>query len=300
MSRAKRLEEILEECVSAHLEGRRSLEQSLSLYPALRSELEPLLRAAIGLRSAFQQTGPSPVAQQRGLARFLSDARARRNLKNFRRQTATGWLAELISPKYRLGLGTLAAGVAVVAIAVGMAGLDTQSNGGGNDEILRPIETRTPDVEETPAAVRNVQIHIESIRGRLSRGEAVEPADISALNDALGELQSIPADDENVPTQVVPTIRDADDLIDTLVSTQPVTPEVQAAADTVRNIAGIFDVDTGTTPTTVAEPTTPPVEPTTPTSVTTEPPTAAPTAPPTPAPTPTPTPEENREPPALP
>jgi hypothetical protein len=292
MNRAKRLEEILEECVSAHLEGRRSLEQSLSLYPALRSELEPLLRTAIDLRATFQNTGPSPAAQQRGLARFLSDARARRNLKTFRRQTATSWLTELVSPKYRLGLGTLAAGVAVVAIAVGIAGLGSQGNGGNDDGpgiVQQPSVTAT--VEETPAAVRNVQMHTDAIRGRLSRGEAVDPAEITALNDALRGLQSIPADDANVPTQVVPAIKEAHDLLDTLVSTQPVTPEVEDAVATVRDIAGIFDVDTSATPTTVAEPTTPAAEPTTPTTVVDTPaPTPAPTDAPTPAPTAVPTP----------
>ena len=40
------LEEILEECLSAYLEGRRGIDESLSLYPSLADELEPLLRTA--------------------------------------------------------------------------------------------------------------------------------------------------------------------------------------------------------------------------------------------------------------
>jgi hypothetical protein len=75
---ARRLEEIFEECVTAYLEGRRSIEQSLSLYPAFAAELAPLLRTAVRLSDGFQKVSPPARAQERGLQRFLTGARARR------------------------------------------------------------------------------------------------------------------------------------------------------------------------------------------------------------------------------
>src|SRR3990172_10640431 len=73
-------EEIFEECLSALLEGRRSIEQSLSLYPAWRGRLEPLLRAAEEVSAGLDATPPLYV-KDHGLQRFLDSARARRRLR---------------------------------------------------------------------------------------------------------------------------------------------------------------------------------------------------------------------------
>ena len=73
-------EEIFEECLSALLEGRRGIEESLSLYPAWRGRLEPLLRAAEEIAAGLNEV-PPPHIKERGLQRFLEAARMRRRLQ---------------------------------------------------------------------------------------------------------------------------------------------------------------------------------------------------------------------------
>ncbi len=63
--RTRRLEEIFEECLSAYLEGERAIGESLSLYPDMAGELEPLLRC--GWRNAkgtlkLVSSSPSPIS----------------------------------------------------------------------------------------------------------------------------------------------------------------------------------------------------------------------------------------------
>ena len=69
--KARRFEEVLEECLAAQLEGRRTIEESLSLYPSLASELEPLLRAAAVLTDTFERSSPPWYLLERGRDRFL-------------------------------------------------------------------------------------------------------------------------------------------------------------------------------------------------------------------------------------
>src|SRR3970040_2297709 len=73
-------EDIFEECLSALLEGRRSIEQSLSLYPAWRARREPRRRPAEEVSAGLDETPPLYV-KERGLQRFLDSARARRRLR---------------------------------------------------------------------------------------------------------------------------------------------------------------------------------------------------------------------------
>ena len=90
-------EDIFEECLSALLEGRRSIEESLSLYPAWRGRLEPLLRAAEEIAGGLDAT-PSPYAKERGLQRFLDSARARRR-RGATSRLVSGRDARSASPK---------------------------------------------------------------------------------------------------------------------------------------------------------------------------------------------------------
>ena len=82
MKRVKKLSEILEECIEAGIAGRRSLEESLALYPAQAEELEPLLRTALSVSESFQSYTPPAAVEQRIRSRFLADAAARRNLRH--------------------------------------------------------------------------------------------------------------------------------------------------------------------------------------------------------------------------
>src|SRR5437867_2226289 len=60
--RESRQDEIFEDCLSALLEGRRSIADSLSLYPSLVEDLKPLLETAAHVCEELRQQ-PLPQAQ---------------------------------------------------------------------------------------------------------------------------------------------------------------------------------------------------------------------------------------------
>ena len=92
--KASRLQEVLDESLSAYLDGTRTIEESLSLYPDVRDELEPLLRTAIELAEAFREPPHPPHLQERGRQDFLNSASVRRRVRqltqdvNFSRRLA--------------------------------------------------------------------------------------------------------------------------------------------------------------------------------------------------------------------
>src|SRR5216117_309304 len=79
--KARRLDEVLDECLSAYLEGRRGIEESLPLYPALRHQLEPLLRTAIEVADTFGESSPPEHVEERGRQEFLTSASVRQRAK---------------------------------------------------------------------------------------------------------------------------------------------------------------------------------------------------------------------------
>jgi hypothetical protein len=83
--KASRLEEVLDECLSAYLGDRRTIDESLSLYPDIRVELEPLLRSAIELADAFREPSPAPHVEERGRQEFLNSASVRRQARELTR-----------------------------------------------------------------------------------------------------------------------------------------------------------------------------------------------------------------------
>ena len=79
--REKELEQVLEEALSACIEEGRSVEDVLLEHVAYRGRLEPLLMTALEAYDAFQAENPSRSSVDRGLDRFLSDAKARRDIR---------------------------------------------------------------------------------------------------------------------------------------------------------------------------------------------------------------------------
>jgi hypothetical protein len=79
--KANRLDEVLDECLSAYLERRRTIEDSLSLYPDLRAQLEPLLRTALEVTGALAQPSPPHHVQEHGRQKFLESASTRRQVE---------------------------------------------------------------------------------------------------------------------------------------------------------------------------------------------------------------------------
>ncbi|MEX0800557.1 MAG: hypothetical protein WD379_04995 [Dehalococcoidia bacterium] len=179
-------EEIFEECLSALLEGRRSIEDSLSLYPAWRGRLEPLLRSAQELAAAHDQS-PPPYARERGLQRFLEAARLRRRLRQ-------------IFPARPEGFGRWApvgalAAVAVMALAFVSATLMSESGEALNTTTgqasVRPYVSRAApgsEVAAEPTPLDRVRDQVAALEATVRRGQSVDTATLWELEEASSDL----------------------------------------------------------------------------------------------------------------
>jgi hypothetical protein len=298
MNSTRRLEEILEECITAHLEGRRSLAECLSLYPSYARELEPLLRTAVGLNTALQATPPAYM-QQRGLQNFLSAARDRRNLKTLTAgSSARNWLSGLL-PQYRMAFAGAAVALAIAAVAAGAAFSGTFGGGGGGSESVRNPEDN-PDVVITPLVVGELEQRVQVLQSRLERGERIDPTEISELTNTTKLLQEATLQEideqRELITQVLNT---AATQLDTIKDTQPeAAAAAEEAGEIVRDVAGGFNIPIGGATPAATEAATPTPAPTnvTVTDAPTAPPTGAPTAAPTPEPEPSTTSAATEEP----
>ncbi len=302
MRKVKRLSEILEECIEAGIAGRRSLEQSLALYPAQAEELEPLLRTALSISDSFQSYTPPAAVEQRIRSRFLADAAARRNLRHLEGSfEKRGWLAGLFRKPVFGGFAAAAAvAVAVVAITVGGVNLGGSEQGGDpGSAVVFDLGTRVNSVTE----------HIES-------GGQVQTADLAEITALVAALGNIPLEDlQASAAELETTLPETLAILEDAAGLDPADLAVLDAEATIRDIAGGLDLDLpgpiGVGDATPA-PTDPPVEPTDvpvePTDVPAEPTpapsggdaTTAPTATPPPPPQSTPTAtSDNRAPPGF-
>jgi hypothetical protein len=279
--RERKLDEVFEESLTAYLEEGRSVEDSLLLYPEFRGELEPLLRTALEVSAGFQAFSPPVAVQERGLARFLSDARGRARLNDLRRETRPGWFARLFARPERFGLAAGGVAVAALAVALGIVLMGGDSDGNESDRVSNPEPTRfEAQDDERPSTVVRLQDTMRSIKSRVSDNESVAPSEVEELRESVRDLWT---DDEVDPVAVVITIQELDEVLIDLVAVQP---EMATQADEIRGLAGI---PVGSLPTPIVDPQpTIAAAPTDPPVATAEP-TAAPTAEPTPEPTPAPT-----------
>ncbi len=281
MRRVKKLSEILEECIEAGIAGRRSLEESLALYPAQAEELEPLLRTALSVSDSFQSYTPPAAVEQRIRSRFLADAAARRNLRHlegsFERR---GWLAGLFR-KPVFGGFAAAAAVAVAVVAITVGGVDL----GGSEKDGSPVGA---------TVVFNLGNRVDSINEHLESGGQVQNSDVAELSALLAqlkaaspeELQASAAELETTLSGTLAILQDGSGIV-------PDDPAVVDAVTATRDIAAANDVDLPG-PIETPTPTDPPVEPTDVPAEPTPAPsggdtTTAPTATPPPTPQPTPT-----------
>ncbi len=75
--RASQQDEIFEDCLSALLEGRRTVAQSLALYPGLANHLGPLLETAAGVSEDLRhQALPKTEVQEQIRQRLMASKRA--------------------------------------------------------------------------------------------------------------------------------------------------------------------------------------------------------------------------------
>ena len=179
-------EEIFEECLSALLEGRRSIEESLSLYPAWRGRLEPLLRAAEEIAAGLNEV-PPPHVKERGLQRFLEAARLRRRLQrilSFQAERKRWW---------RWASAGLAATVVIGVLALMSVTLMAEDGEG----LSRVSVSVSPyfAVERNSARAAPVQTPLEVVQERVAvledsvrDGESVGVAFLEALEEADNDL----------------------------------------------------------------------------------------------------------------
>ncbi len=189
---ARRQDEVLEECLSAYLEGRRSIEESLSLYPSLAGHIEPLLRASIGLADTLQQPLLPFNVQEQARDRFLVAASSRRTalalLRSMdleKRVQAEPWRAH--------HWGALVGGV-LAGFALLMAAGTMVSDGGSDSGPFR-VTVTLRELRAEQAQIRagaGESIPTEAIRSLTATTERLatqvqEPASVPGLEQALRE-----------------------------------------------------------------------------------------------------------------
>ena len=178
-------EEILEECLSALLEGRRSVDESLSLYPAWRGRLEPLLRAAEEIAAGLDED-PPPYVKERGLQRFLEAARTRRRLREILspRASGTSW--------WRWASTGLAAVIVIGVLAFTSAILMAEDGQSLSRQVGISRYTPSPGPTAAPVSVQTplerVQERVAVLESSIRQGEPVEVELLAALEKASNEL----------------------------------------------------------------------------------------------------------------
>jgi hypothetical protein len=185
--RQRRFEEVLDECISAYLDGRRSVEDSLSLYPSIARRLEPLLRAAADTYDAFQAFRPPLQSQERIRQRIVRAAAERaaaraltRQIDGFGsgpRQPFPGWTA----------VGAAVAGLAALFIVGGavLSGALTDGGGNGADETTGAAPAATAGLD---TSIMNARQSLNAIQQKASAGRDIGLRDLDALTGATRTL----------------------------------------------------------------------------------------------------------------
>jgi hypothetical protein len=294
---ARRLEEIFEECVTAYLEGRRSVQESLRLYPAYASELAPLLRTAVQLNESFSTVEAPAHVQARVHQRFLADARARRQVRKLARIEPHGGFLNGLWRQHRLGFAGAAAAVGVLAVAVTSATLLGGGTAGEPGAVGNLSGTAVASQKATPASVTHITTKAQTLGNQAATGGTVKPEDIDDLVSSANELSALPTEDvQNSKAEVEQALRQADDALSQVAASQPaLAQQAQAAKDTLRDVAGGLGIDLNATPAPTEAVTATPVgtgETPQPTQVVTPAPTPVTTPEPTPVATDSPVPTE--------
>ncbi len=239
--KARRLEEALDESLSAYLDGRRTIEESLSLYPALRDQLEPLLKTVCDIARSFDESSPPAYLQERVRHRFLSSASIRRRARAITKnrgfshpRAGPGWR------RRRWAILAIAFIAAITAAAVGETILDTSSDGSRRE------------VQVTPAvapAVSDLRHAHQQLWTQANQGADVSPEMIRALARTTTELESQVEDfsalDGRSRLELERTIADQYLLLHLIVDTQgaAVVPEAVEALGLTEEIAAEWGLD---------------------------------------------------------
>lgn len=286
----RKFEEILEECLSAHLEGRRSLQESLSLYPSMAAELEPLLRTAASVSASFRDHSPSPYRQEVGRQRFLAAASAR-----VRARALTSTVNGFDRTRNRWSVrqwGLLGAAAAAVTVVV-LVGLSMGGDGGSSTSVGHG-PTAAPSASAAPefvASIKEVQDRLNMLKAKATQGEEIEAEDIQLLAEATKKLAEQPGLDgltEESKHQLTTLINEQIPFLEQLAEDTPgeQSEPVRTVLNLTKDLADKSGIPIFTTGATSAGSTPTP----TPTNPSAETPTPAPTAEPTGTATPVETP----------
>ena len=172
--RQRRFEEVLEECISAYLDGRRGVEDSLTLYPSLARQLGPLLRAAADTADVFRDLKPVAGAQERIRKRILRAASERAAARSLTSRIP-GFGPRPSGQPVRWGLvATILAWMAALVVVSGPVVF----------ELLDNRVTRREPIANTATARRQIQ----EIREKTRSGQPIAAADVAALAGAASDL----------------------------------------------------------------------------------------------------------------
>ncbi len=182
----RRLDEILEECLSAYEDGCRSIEQSLALYPDLANELEPLLLTVVELKASVRHLDPPPAYEDAAKRRFMQTVYARR--RGTRKGQSFAWL---LASKAFWASASVAAGIILVAVAVA----DMAS--GGNEGSALVVRTATPSssprgdtfVMDLSPAIKQTRSDLSNLQTAIEEGKPVRPA-IAELKTSTSNILS--------------------------------------------------------------------------------------------------------------
>lgn len=283
----RRFEEILEECLSAQAEGRRSVEDSLSLYPSVALELEPLLRTAANVSYAFDGLNPPAYLLERGRLRFVAASSERRRAREIARgvwgfgQTRMPWNVR--------HWGMLGSGVAAACalVLVGAVLLMSGGSGSGGSAVDNTAPTSPAAHAEFVTNLEEFQKQLDRVKFRWLQGR-VTIEDIEDLRQATTRLAESGQPPDDARQEVEDALNEQYALSLSLGETAPPEQrdELQELASVTKNAANTLDVDLST-PTPVA--TDQPAAIGTPVETPTPPPAGPATEPPVPPETPTPT-----------
>jgi hypothetical protein len=288
--KGRRLEEVLDECLAAYLDDRRTIEESLSLYPSLRPRLEPLLRTAAALADKLGNTTPAPHLLERGRERFLESAQIRRRARDLTRDIPiTRRMAEVWG-RGQWGLVAGAVAAIFVVVSVSATALDPGSH--------EPTPQAQVILDTQPPAVADLRETQEVLRVQTVGAGPVSRRVIHELAETTTVLQSQVEDfaelDGRAQQELERTIGYQFLLLHLVIDTQPpaVKPEARDALDLTEDLAAEWGVELPDLPPAVsatpkASPSATPVGSATPGAS----PVGSPTATPVPTTEPTPTPE---------
>ena len=237
--KARRLEEVLDECLSACLEGRRTIEETLSLYPALRSDLEPLLRTAVEL--ADKLGTPSPPQLERTRDRFLERAQIRRRARDLTRDIPI--MRRMANVWGRTQWGLIAAAFTAFFVVVAFSASALDPNSPESSPQARVI------LDSRPPAVTDLRQAQEQLRVQTVGDGAVSPRLIEELAQTTSELHSQVEDfaglDSRSQVELERAIGYQYLLLHLVIDTQPRTlaPEARDALHLTEDLAEEWGVE---------------------------------------------------------